>query len=154
MCGVRIRGTNRIPQIARSLRELGGLGIEVGIFSSDDSFYAMIAGVHEFGMTIRQEKGNIIIPERSFLRSTFDEQNAKWFEFMQKRIPALLEGRTSARQICELLGTRMVADIQKKIKSLDTPPNADSTIRAKGSSNPLIDTGGMRMRVTYKVVSV
>lgn len=152
--GVRIRSTNRIPQITLSLRELGGLGVEVGIFGSDDSFYAMIAGVHEFGMTIRQEKGNIVIPERSFLRSTFDEQNAKWFNFVKKRIPALLEGQMNARQICELLGTRMVADIQKKITTLDTPLNADSTIKAKGSSNPLIDTGGLRMRVTYKVVSV
>lgn len=151
--GVRIRNVSQIEQMKRSLREFGSLGIEVGIFGSEDSFYAMIAGVHEFGMTIRQEKGNIVIPERSFLRSTFDEQNKKWFQFVKKRIPSLLDGRISARQLCELLGTKMVADIQKKIKDIDDPPNATSTIAQKGSSSPLIDTGGLRMRVTYKVVS-
>lgn len=151
--GVNIRNVSQIEQMKRSLREFGSLAIEVGIFGSDDSFYAMIAGVHEFGMTIRQEKGNIVIPERSFLRSTFDEKNEKWFQFVKKRIPALLEGRIGARQLCELLGTKMVADIQKKIKDIDDPPNAASTIAQKGSSSPLIDTGGLRMRVTYKVVS-
>lgn len=152
--GVQITGTNRIPQITRSLRELGGLGVEVGIFGSDDSFYAMIAGVHEFGITIRKEKGSIVIPERSFLRSTFDENIDKWVNFIKKQIPKLLNGQISARTLCELLGTRMVADVQKKITTLNTPQNADSTIKAKGSSNPLIDTGGLRMRVTYRVVSV
>lgn len=151
--GVTIRNVSQIEQMKRSLRELGSLGIEVGIFGSDDSHYVMIAGVHEFGMTIRQKKGSIVIPERSFIRSTFDEQNKKWFDFVKKRIPSLLDGRISARQLCELLGTRMVADIQKKIKDIDDPPNAPSTIAQKGSSSPLIDTGGLRMRVTYKVVS-
>ncbi|MET4562182.1 hypothetical protein ABIA69_003368 [Lysinibacillus parviboronicapiens] len=154
MCSVRITSNNRIPQITQSLQELGGLGVEVGIFGSDDSFYAMIAGVHEFGITIRKETGSIVIPERSFLRSTFDENNNKWVNFMKKQIPKLLEGQISAHALCELLGTRMVADIQKKITTLNTPPNAASTISAKGSSNPLIDTGGLRMRVTYRVVSI
>lgn len=152
--GVRITGTNRIPQITQSLRELGGYGIEVGIFGSDDSFYAMIAGVHEFGITIQKETGTIVIPERSFLRSTFDENVNKWFNFVKKQIDKLIKGQISARTLCERLGTLMVADIQKKITTLDTPPNAPSTIAKKGSSNPLIDTGGMRMRVTYRVVSI
>ncbi|MFA1738015.1 hypothetical protein ACDX69_10615 [Lysinibacillus fusiformis] len=136
------------------MRELGSYGIEVGIFGSDDSFYAMIAAVHEFGITIRKERGSIVIPERSFLRSTFDEKNDEWVKFMKKQIPKLLDGQMNARTICERLGAKMVGDIQKKLTQLDDPPNAPSTIAKKGSSNPLIDTGGLRMRVTYKVVSV
>lgn len=152
MCGVRITGTNRIHQITQSVRELGGYAVEVGIFGSDDSFYAMIAGVHEFGITIQKESGPIVIPERSFLRSTFDENINKWVNFVKRQIPKLLNGQISARTLCERLGALMVADIQIKITELDTPPNADSTINKKGSSNPLIDTGGLRMRVTYRVV--
>ncbi len=153
MCGVRITGSNRIPQITGSLRELGKYSVEVGIFGSDDSYYAMIAGVHEFGITIQKETGTIVIPERSFLRSTFDENKEKWFKFVQKQIPKLINSQMNAYTLCERLGAKMAGDIQVKITDLDTPPNADSTIKAKGSSNPLIDTGGLRMRVTYRVVS-
>jgi len=153
MCSVRIRGTNHIPQLIQSMRELAGYEIEVGIFGSDDSFYAMIAAVHEFGITIRKERGSIVIPERSFLRSTFDEKNGEWAKFVKKQLPKLLDGQMNARTICERLGAKMVGDIQRKLTQLDDPPNAPSTIAQKGSSNPLIDKGGLRMRITYKVVS-
>ncbi|MFF5994277.1 hypothetical protein AAGS61_05920 [Lysinibacillus sp. KU-BSD001] len=152
--GVRIRGSNNIPRVLQSIRELKNYGIEVGVFGSDDAFYAMIAGVHEFGVTIRKESGSIVIPERSFLRSTFDEKNREWATFAKRQLPNLLEGRIDAQTLCERLGARMVADIQEKITDLDTPPNAPSTIKQKKSSNPLIDTGGLRRRVTYRVVRV
>lgn len=154
MCSVRVRGTNRIPQLVQSIRELGEYGIEVGVYGSDDSYYAMIAAVHEFGITIRKAKGSIVLPERSFLRTTFDEKNDEWFKFVKKQIPKLLNEQTNARTICERLGAKMVGDIKIKLTQLSDPPNAPSTIAQKGSSNPLIDSGGLRMRITYKVVRV
>ncbi|MGE7988950.1 hypothetical protein [Lysinibacillus fusiformis] len=154
MCSVRVRGTNRIPQLVRSIRELGEYGIEVGVYGSDDSYYAMIAAVHEFGITIRKAKGSIVLPERSFLRTTFDEKNDEWFKFVKKQMPKLLNEQMNARTICERLGAKMVGDIQIKLTQLSDPPNAPSTIAQKGSSNPLIDSGGLRMRITYKVVRV
>ncbi|TBV84864.1 hypothetical protein EW028_23815 [Lysinibacillus sp. OL1] len=150
---MRIRGTNRIPQLVQSIRELKDFEIEIGIFGSDDSFYAMIAAVHEFGITIRKERGSIVIPERSFLRSTFDEKNSEWAKFVKKQLPKLLDGQMNARTICERLGAKMVGDIQRKLTQLDDPPNAPSTVAQKGSSNPLIDKGGLRQRITYKVVT-
>lgn len=152
MGDVRISGINRIPQIIQSLRELGRYEIEVGIFGNDDSEYVMIARVHEFGITIRKGEGSIVIPERSFLRSTFDEKQDEWVKFVKKQMEHLLNLRINARTLCERLGAKMVADIQEKITNLDTPPNAPATIAQKGSSNPLIDSGGLRMRITYKVV--
>lgn len=41
--------------------------------------------------------------------------------------------------------------IQKEITDLKEPPNAESTILKKGSSNPLIDTGLMRSKVEWKL---
>ena len=40
--------------------------------------------------------------------------------------------------------------IQREITNLKEPPNAESTILKKGSSNPLIDTGLMRSKVDWK----
>ena len=81
--GVQINSNNNIPRVIQSLRDLKKYEIEVGIFGSDGAEYVIIAGVQEFGITIRKEKGNIVIPERSFLRSTFDEKNREWFKFMK-----------------------------------------------------------------------
>ncbi len=36
------------------------------------------------------------------------------------------------------------------IKDVKSPSNAASTIKQKGSANPLIDTGNMRQAVTHK----
>lgn len=148
--GVHIQSRNNIPRIIQSLRELRKYEIEVGIFGNAE--YVMIAAVHEFGVTIRKNRGSIVIPERSFLRSTFDEKQDEWFKFVKKQLEQVFSGRIDARTLCERLGAKMVADIQEKLTDLDTPPNAPATIAKKGSSNPLIDSGGLRMRITYKVV--
>ncbi|MGE7112731.1 hypothetical protein [Lysinibacillus sp. NPDC047702] len=150
--GVQIQSSNNIPRILQSLKELKKYEIQVGIFGSNGAEYVMIAGVHEFGITIRKTKGSIIIPERSFLRAAFDEKQNEWFKFLQKQLEHVLSGRITARVLCERLGAKMVGDVQEKLTDLDTPVNAPSTIAQKGSSNPLIDTGGLRMRITYKVV--
>lgn len=149
---VQIQNRNNIPQIIQSLKELRKYEIEVGIFGGQGAEYVMIAAVHEFGVTIRKGSGSIVIPERSFLRSTFDEKQDEWVKFVKKQMEHLLNLRINARTLCERLGAKMVADIQEKLTDLDTPPNAPATIAQKGSSNPLIDSGGLRMRITYKVV--
>lgn len=184
----------------RELAELDRYSIEIGIFGSDDSFYAMIANVHEFGMTIKaknkylaiptkeagdrkpseipglfQPKGknvlavadktaengikvmfilkeSVNIPERSFIRSTFDEKNDEWMDFLEKQIEKLCELEIDAQTVFKRLGARIAGDIQDKIRDIRTPPNAPLTIENKGSDNPLIDTGGLRMHVTWKLV--
>lgn len=146
---VNIRDINRMAQIITDLKELKSYSIKVGIFGNDE--YVMIANVHEFGATIRNGKGNTIIPERSFIRSTFDENKGEWLLFFERQLKLLLNGRLDAKTLCERLGAKIVADIQKKIKEITTPPNAPNTIVQKGSSSPLIDTGGLRHRITYKV---
>lgn len=149
---VRITDTNKIPQLIREIRELRRYAVEVGVFGDDDSFYVMIASVHEFGVTIQQERGSIVIPERSFMRTTFDEKKAEWFEFVKRQLNNVFEFKIDAQTLYARLGARMVGDIQEKITDLDAPPNAPSTIQKKGSSNPLIDSGGLRMRITFRVV--
>ena len=147
---VKVTDKNNIARLKDVLKELKNYTVEVGIFGSDE--YVMIASVHEFGTTIRQGKGSITIPERSFLRTTFDEKNEEWVSFFISQLKQVLGLKMDVQTLYKRLGTKMVADIQERITDLDAPPNAPSTIAQKGSSNPLIDTGGLRMRITYKVV--
>ena len=49
------------------------------------------------------------------------------------------------------IGALVKRRIQKEIRDLRQPPNSPATIKAKGSSNPLIDKGFMRRSVDYEV---
>ncbi|OXS74912.1 hypothetical protein B1B04_08470 [Lysinibacillus sp. KCTC 33748] len=150
---IQIRNITRIPQLKKVIKDLNSYAVEVGIFG--DGEYVMIARVHEFGMTIRTKKANINIPERSFMRSVFEEKQDAWTKFVKKRLPLVLDSKLDVRILCEDLGAKMVGDIQEKIVDLDTPPNAQSTIDQKGSSNPLINkggAGGLLSKITYRVV--
>lgn len=188
---------DNMDKLMRVLDDLERYSLDVGIFASDDSFYAMIANVHEFGMTIRPKgrwltiptkeangrkpsdipglfrpRGknvlavqdgddlkvmfilakSVNIPERSFIRSTFDEKNGDWVRFLERQLDLVFDFKITVREMFERLGAKIVSDIQEKIQTIDTPPNSPITIENKGSSNPLIDTGGLRQRVTYRVV--
>jgi len=54
-------------------------------------------------------------------------------------------------QLLDAAGSVSAGIVKQQITDLRSPPNAQSTIERKGSSNPLIDTGLMRQTVTYKV---
>lgn len=147
---VRVTDANNISRLRDVLKELKNYSVEVGIFGSDE--YVMIASVHEFGATIQRGRGSVSIPERSFLRTTFDEKNEEWISFFKSQLKHVLALQMDVQTLFNRLGARMVGDIQENITDLDAPPNAPATIAKKGSSNPLIDTGGLRMRITYRVV--
>ncbi len=51
----------------------------------------------------------------------------------------------------DLIGSTAVGRIQEFAIDLRDPPNAQATIDAKGSSNPLVDTGQMVGSIDYKV---
>ena len=54
----------------------------------------------------------------------------------------------------EAAAVTAVGAVQQYMTDLKEPPNAKSTIKQKGSSNPLIDTGALRASVTYKINNV
>lgn len=193
-----------LDKMMNELEQLDHLSIEIGVFGSDDSFYAMIAGVHEFGMTISAKgkylviplkakyKGvdpktldlfflhtkeghnflcknvgkdkiefcymlakQVNIPERSFIRSTFDENMDNWVAFFSKRIEMICMGQLTAKEAYSQLGAQIVGDIQKKMRNIKEPPLSGVTKAARrgNSDNPLIDTGQLRQHVTWRVVS-
>ena len=54
---------DNLETLKKELDELDQYAVEIGVFAEDDSFYAMIATVHEFGMNIKPKKGkNLAIP--------------------------------------------------------------------------------------------
>lgn len=112
---------------------------------------AHLGSIHEFGAVVQQASHQIIIPERSFIRSTVDKNN-NYKEVIRKLGLALITGKlTTIPDALKVLGEKITSDIKRSIEQGIPPPNAPSTIRQKGSSKPLIDSGQMKNAVTYDV---
>ncbi len=94
----------------------------------------------------------IIIPARSFIRSTVDERRKQYEEAGANQWNFVLEAKKTIKKALVFMGQMIEKDIKAKIVAIDTPPNAPSTIKAKGGDdNPLIDTGAMLGSVRYAV---
>ncbi|EEA8775462.1 hypothetical protein G3832_001343 [Campylobacter jejuni] len=105
-------------------------------------------GEHVANVAKIQEYGTLKIPARPFFRNAIAKNGAKWLTFMKNQFTSNQNLDLSLNQAGELAR----GDIVMSIMRTNTPPNAEATIKAKGSSKPLIDTGFMRNSVTFKVV--
>ena len=104
------------------------------------------SGFMELGVT---QAHKIKIPARPWLKPGVNAGNLEYVNIIEK-------GAASGEPIDMTLnrvGVVAVAHVQKYMTELRTPPNAPSTIKKKGSSNPLIDSGSLRASVTYKITS-
>lgn len=91
------------------------------------------------------------IPSRPFLLNAIRKNRSKYLEAMKTAGAKILRGEATLDQTMRKLGILAQGDIQQEITDLRDPPNAPATVAAKGSSNPLIDAGEMRSKVTWEV---
>lgn len=102
-----------------------------------------VATFHEFGTKD--------IPQRSFIRSN-DHNNAKTYKNMILELKdKIIFGGMKPSVALGLLGEKIRLDIQKGIRKGISPELRQSTIEAKGSSKPLVDTGQLINAITYVV---
>lgn len=121
--------------------------VDVGILES--------AGVEKDGTSVIDvaewnEFGTATIPERSFIRAWFDEAEPQLRQDFAALMRTVAAGKRTRAEVLELMGQRMVGQVQARMAAGVPPPNAPSTVRRKGSSTPLIDTGVLRSSVTYR----
>lgn len=148
-----INDENNIPELIEVLEELGELEIEIGILGEgkggqkhkdEDVTVVEIANYHEFGTRY--------IPERSFVRASFDKNLDEYARVGENLIRQALEFKIDADGIAEGLGQHIVGQTQEYLTKLSSPPLKPITIVRKGSSNPLIDTGQLRDSIEWKKV--
>ena len=133
-----------------SLVQLNSHKIVVGLFNVDDNILNK-GIVNEFGTTQAGKNHNITIPERSFLRSTFNKNHKKVAKKFNDMVKLFSKTSVNVKQKMQSLGLEEEGEVRKTITNLRRPANAPSTIKQKGSSNPLIDTGEMRNRIASEV---
>lgn len=150
MAGTRSvdRGANAL--LARAKRLSQGVEVRIGMLDKAQAEHkgtpgltvAEVGTFHEFGLGV---------PQRSFIRGWYDEsveENKRTMAVLQKQV---LRGQVSEEQALARFGAKCVGDIQKRIVDGIEPPLAESTVKRKGSSTPLVDTGQLKASITFEV---
>jgi len=135
-------------RIMAAIPELRGATVDIGI--QED------AGVAEGGTTVAEyafynEFGTERSPARPFMRGAADEQRTQWQRFVERSLGLVIDGKLALNPALNLIGERAADDTRQYAVKLNTPPNAESTIMQKGSSNPLVDTGRMVQSIRHVV---
>lgn len=141
-------------KIMRELIKLERTVVKVGIQSdagSDDDGVQIVdkAFWNEFGTN--NEDGTTRIPERSFVRASFDENRKDIDTTIDRLWNGVIEGKINASRAAAILGQRHEDQVKKYVRTGSFEANAASTIAAKGSSKPLINTGEMVNSIRYEV---
>lgn len=167
-----VEDKNGVPALLDRLRELESYQVAVGILSKSGGDMLMIANVHEFGCSIpvtdkmrgflayeygvhlKRDTKVIKIPERSFVRSSYDSKKGEIGDKGEDLIRKVIDGGLSARAFYEFLGQTCADTIRDyMVNEVNSPANSEMTIKAKRSSNPLVDHGQLAAAITYEVRS-
>ena len=126
--------------------------VEVGFFA--DARYPDEKGTRVSAVAAWNEFGTRTIPERPFFRRTL--RKVRRPNDLPRLIRRMVDKRTMTLSLngYNAIGAYVVGELQNEIVNLRTPPNAPSTVRRKGSTNPLIDTVQLRTAATWKVKRV
>lgn len=140
---------NKITTKLQQLKSLKSARVKVGFPKGWNAYpngtpVALVASVHEFGSPSRN------IPSRPFFRSTlFINKNYKDLRF--KTFAQIARGKVTPSVGLGRLGDVVKNDIVESIINIQSPALKEETIKKKGSTNPLVDTGHLKQSVTYKV---
>lgn len=114
------------------------------------------AGLHEggignatLGAVLHFGTDNGHIPPRPWLDEGIESGDKEYVQIISDGI----ESGQDIDTILEQIGVTAVAYVQNYMTDLAEPANAESTVKKKGSSNPLIDTSALKQAITHLVTS-
>ncbi|HBW3346586.1 hypothetical protein [Klebsiella pneumoniae] len=101
-----------------------------------------------FSQTVTVPAHKVVIPPRPFFRKMVWEKSKGWGALVNK---SLRNTNYDVEKAMSAVGEEIRGQLQNSIRQLTAPPLAASTVRDKGFSKPLIDTGHMLNSVDYEV---
>lgn len=137
--------------LRRAVKDLAGTHVKVGVLGDGRPRVegtitnVDLAVIHEYGIPG-------LIPERSFIRSTFQTGKATYTSLLKQLAERIYEGKGFTwKRAFGLVGAKMAADMKATIAAGIPPPNAPATIAAKGSSKPLVDSGQLVTSISWAI---
>ena len=152
------------PEMIKRLKTVDGTAVEVGVLKGEHKWLASIheygcdipvtpkmrAYLHGHGLHLKDSTTHIRIPERSFLRSGFDEHKDAVKKKAAKMLADVAAGSMTAETMYDGVGQELADYIKEFAVELDSPGNHPFTMENKGSSNPLVDSGDMIGSITWR----
>lgn len=134
-------------QYVAAIEELCSKEVVVGFQAGQDDYED---GTSLVEVAARNEFGSDTVPPRPFMKQSFETHEQQLKKVCQEAAKGVCNGG-SVQEALNQIGVAAKGAIQEEIRDGDFAPNSLSTIKAKGSSHPLIDTGHMRESVNYEI---
>lgn len=146
--------TGDFSKLEKLIKELGGKhSVDVGVFADaktpDGMQVAEYGAYNEFGSIVVKDRP----PKRSFIRMPIEQKQDKIATYVSGKAKDHLE-EGDVKAVFQDIGIAAESVIQE---AFDTQgfgswaPNAEYTIKHKGSSTPMIDDGTLRKAITHRV---
>ena len=149
-----IKKLNKKPYVAIGVQGTSAMAKKKGSAGPSGATVVDVATFHEYGVPADSEEK--VIPERSFIRSTRDENDAKYQARLAQFKDDILNPTSdmTTEKALGLLGEEVQRDIQRKFTENDWEELKDPFRGGKnpaGDGKPLMDTGQLRASIRYKV---
>jgi hypothetical protein len=146
-----------MDDFAARMKKLRG-SVDIGVFGEQDGEQVVIAAANEFG-TDRAGRGHkVTIPQRSFLRSTMDDEKDTVRDAVDRAKVDVVTGKVEKKKFLGRLGLWFEGKVRAKVLAGGTPfiENAPSTAKAKQERGrewpqPLNDLGRLRQSIVSRV---
>lgn len=140
-------------EIFEQLAALDGLEVTVGLNGENGARKYPDRDVSVADVGLFMEFGTIWIEPRPFLRTTFFDDASTIAAANANAISKVANGKATAMAALADVGDLMATLVKAKIATARqwAAPLADSTIAAKGHSDPLVDTGLLEDSINYAI---
>jgi hypothetical protein len=135
-------------EIELNIKQLKGRKVKIGIMGNES-----VEGTSVVDYAIYNEFGTRNIPSRPFMATTADRYRDATVKVAEAMVGNVIDRKYNVDTMLARLGAWYQAKVQQTIRDAKewAVPNNPETIKAKGSSSPLIDTGRMVGSVRYEV---
>ena len=144
------RDAGALGRLVDTVRSMGLNKVEVGL-PAGGSHSGTDLSMHELGMVHEYGSATRNIPARPFIAPPIKQNVANYKKIMKSQAKLLIFRRTTLNAALSIIGEAGKRDIQDYMLSANFKPLKAETIKRKGSSKPLIDTGQMRNAITYEI---
>ena len=135
--------TSDLMKIKTACDDFKSVKIYVGIVGSADSDVIKIAHAHEYGTSK--------LPERSFIRASFDADQDKLESIVSSAVDRVITGKNSVDAAANSIGAQAAQLVQNYIDENRVKPPSDYSKKTQHTT--LYETGThIRDRIAYEVV--
>ncbi|MBD5156221.1 MAG: hypothetical protein HDT13_01060 [Butyrivibrio sp.] len=132
-----------VRNLTKACKSLEKKKILVGIVGTADSEVLKIAAAHEYGL------GGL--PERSFIRASFDAEKETLGRIVDNTVDKVLTGQTTPEAAVNAIGAQATQIVQNFIDDNRVKPQSDFSKKTQHTT--LYETGThIRDRISYEVV--